>query len=340
MSTGQNIGKYITKQQNKINSSLMYICLKASLQSLAKRHTNIERQYFYQIAQPIDLDDQQHLKEITNQSNQHNYIILGFCCDIGVVRNHGIAGAKLGPDAFRKQFYNLPVHQDNFQLFDAGDIMCDAQTLEQAQKTLATYVDKIIDSGAMPIIIGGGHETAWGHLQGIYKHNIPAIVNFDAHFDLRQTLQDDKGSSGTPFYQALQYTKTNNKPFHYYCLGIQPFANTRDLFAFADENHVKYQLAETIHKHPDTTFIDDIIKKHRQIYISICLDVFNASIAPGVSADQPLGIDPFYVVDSLRKLKKSNQIISLDIVELNPQKDIDNKTAKLAGILLAEYLHA
>ena len=48
------------------------------------------------------------------------------------------------------------------------------------------------------IVIGGGHETAWGHLQGHYsRHVYPSIINFDAHFDLKMPIAK-KGNSGTP----------------------------------------------------------------------------------------------------------------------------------------------
>ena len=55
-------------------------------------------------------------------------------------------------------------------------------------------------------------------------------------------------------------------------------------------------------------------------------------------AAQPFGIDAKYVIDSLRILKQSNKVVSLDIVELDPKFDINNQTAKLAAYLLMEYL--
>ena len=67
--------------------------------------------------------------------------------------------------------------------------------------------------------------------------------------------------------------------------------------------------------------------------------VFKSSIAPGVSASQPFGIDTQYVVNSLRLLKQSGKVVSLDIVELAPVFDINNQTAKLASLLLMEYFN-
>ena len=61
------------------------------------------------------------------------------------------------------------------------------------------------------IVIGGGHETAWGHFQGLAHPNKDiAILNFDAHFDLRPLINGQLGSSGTPFRQIHNFLTTNN----------------------------------------------------------------------------------------------------------------------------------
>ncbi|MBK2125381.1 formimidoylglutamase [Fangia hongkongensis] len=317
----------------------MYLALEATPKEFRQRVESSDALYFYHLAKPINLDHCLSLPE----SSKPTYTMLGFCCDEGVRRNQGIIGAKNGPKAFREAFYNLPYHLNNFALFDAGDVICQEQDLEDAQKTLAEYVKRILDLGAIPIVIGGGHETAWGHLQGIYQSGyFPTIYNFDAHFDLRQTT-DNKGSSGTPFYQACEYLKSLNKPFEYNCFGIQNFANTRTLFDFADANGVNYQLAEEINlASSNTDYIETCLRsqKDSSLYLSICLDVFNASIAPGVSSQQPLGIYPEYVIQSMKKIKEINPAMALDIVELNPLKDKNNLTAKLAASLIAVYLHA
>ncbi len=310
-----------------------------SASSYASRVTNVKHEYFHQLVKSIDLN--QPIETLEN--NKRHFILIGFCCDEGIKRNQGVIGAKEGPEYFRHAFFNSAVHlNNNIMLYDAGNVYCDSHDLEAAQQLLAEYVEKIIGLSATPIVIGGGHETAWGHLQGIYKQNLnPAIVNFDAHFDLRETLTGELGSSGTPFYQASRYLQNHQLDFNYYCMGVQPLANTNSLFNYAHATNTHYLLAEHINNNPqDLSFIDKVIAKHDRIYITLCLDVFQAAIAPGVSAPQALGIGSPFVINALRKLKQSNKVIALDIVELNPTKDIDNRTAKLAAALLANFLQA
>ena len=290
-----------------------------------------DNEYVYQIIQALNLNDAP--KKLTG------YAFLSFQSDTGVVRNQGSPGAYEGPNAIRRTLAKFPIHS-NMTLYDAGNIICIANDLETAQVELGIHVAKIIACGLTPIVLGGGHETAWGHFQGLAHTNKDiAILNFDAHFDLRPLINDQLGSSGTPFRQIQGYLALQNKPFHYYCAGIQPFSNTKHLFDYAHRLNVHYTLAETINANPyDVTFIKNIIDSHQHIYVSICLDVFNASIAPGVSAPQILGIFPNYVIESLKLLKSSGKVIILDIVELAPNYDIRDQTAKLAASLLMTFL--
>lgn len=306
----------------------------------------LNNEYVYQSIQYLDLNTIAP-GSVGNSSfkvrrREANYGLLGFESDAGVIRNQGNPGAKKGPASFRRAFGKFPLHTP-FNLYDAGNVTCEGDHLEAAQTELSVQVAKILSNNLTPIVIGGGHETAWGTFQGVAQHyhdSDMAILNFDAHFDLRPLINGQYGSSGTPFRQINDWLKRKEKPFNYYCAGIQPFSNTASLFQYAKTNKVHYLMAKDIHANPtDLQFIDNIIDTHQHIYVSVCLDVFSASIAPGVSAPQPLGIGPGYVIEALRRLKNSGKVISLDIVELAPEYDINAQTAKLAASLLMIYLN-
>ncbi len=296
----------------------------------------LDAEYVHQIMRFLDLNNPPASTETLA-----GYALLGFESDAGVTRNKGNPGAHEGPMAFRRALAKLPVHSA-LNLYDAGNVKCLANKLETAQTELSIQISQILSRNLTPIVIGGGHETAWGHFQGValhYPDTDIAILNFDAHFDLRPLIEGKFGSSGTPFRQIHDLLTANDRPFNYYCAGIQPLSNTASLFNYAHANHVKYLLAERIHANPhDLSFIETIIQSHQHIYVSICLDVFSAALAPGVSAPQALGIAAHWVIDALKLLKNSGKVISLEIVELAPAYDINNITAKLATLLLMNYL--
>ena len=97
---------------------------------------------------------------------QPGIVLIGFACDEGVRRNGGRVGAKDGPRAIRAALANLAWHQDR-PVYDAGDVRCDDSDMEGAQSRLAEVVASAIVAGHRPLVLGGGHETAWGTFQGI-----------------------------------------------------------------------------------------------------------------------------------------------------------------------------
>ena len=82
----------------------------------------------------------------------------------------------------------LPIQKPALHCYDAGNVICTDHDLEASQKALARSHAKLLAQKIIPIVIGGGHEVAWGHYQGISKVYPPerhlGIINFDAHFDM------------------------------------------------------------------------------------------------------------------------------------------------------------
>ncbi|WXR61372.1 formimidoylglutamase [Peptostreptococcaceae bacterium AGR-M142] len=269
--------------------------------------------------------------------------IIGFCCDEGVKRNKGRQGAKKGPFAIRNELRNLPCRfKQDVKIYDFGDIHCNDSNLEKAQDDLAYCVDRIISLNLIPLVLGGGHEVAFGNYKGIYK-NLKTqnenpkigIVNFDAHFDLRPYFE--KGNSGTMFRQIADMCIENNTKYSYFCMGIQKHRNTLDLFKTADKLNAKYVLAKDIQNKntwPIIESLDDFIKSNDHIYLTICTDVFSSAYAPGVSATQPLGINPEKALKFIKYIIRSDKLISFDIAEVSPRFDQDNTTANLASALI------
>lgn len=273
------------------------------------------------------------------------FVLLGYCCDEGVKRNQGRIGAVNGPKVIRDVLGKMPNHLKQTTTFtDVGDITCSNGNLEEAQENLADTVTQLLYKNVTPILMGGGHDIAYGHYNGIKKYLLErkkrpsiGIINFDAHFDLRE---DCKGSnSGTPFFQIAN----ENEPFHYLCLGIRKDANDKNLFqtaqqldvTYVDRNTFRIQFAKEIN-----TWIRAFMEKVDHLYVTIDLDGFSSAYAPGVSAPSPMGFSPDIVLESLEIIIASGKLISLDIAEMNPKYDIDNQTAKLAASLIHKVIHS
>lgn len=295
---------------------------------------------FFQIVQLLNL-----LDTLPAQASQTTFAFIGFKCDEGIRRNHGRPGATEGPAALRQALARLPLQKETAICFDVGNIICTDGDLEASQYALGEVVALLLEKGITPIVLGGGHELAWGHYQGIVKafpKQSLGIINFDAHFDMRPTLDDNLGTSHSPFLQIAESHSAQNKRLDYNCIGIQHAGNIRQTFEIAKSHHAKIIWADELHQgqlEKVVDFIDRIIDQNEIIYLSLCLDVFSSAFAPGVSATQALGLYPWHVIPLIRQIAASGKVICYDIAELSPRYDFDHHTAKLAANLVYEFIH-
>jgi len=269
-----------------------------------------------------------------------DFVLHGFAVDEGVQRNKGRVGAKDAPDIIRKNMSNFPVILPDFSLLDFGNMSCEVGNLEQAQADLAKKVSKVLLKGARSLVLGGGHEVMYGHYLGVktaFPEQKVGIINIDAHFDNRMPEQGTGASSGTGFWQVAQ--EGNIHSLH---IGLQRNSNTLKLFDTAHQYGMKYILAdELFFENLPSVYqrINDLFESVDVVYLTICMDVFNASIAPGVSASAYNGIftDAAFM-HFYRHILKQEKLVALDVAEVNPLYDIQDRTARLAASLVNEWL--
>ena len=279
------------------------------------------------------------LEENYDNISTNDFVLHGFAVDEGVKRNKGRVGAKDAPDVIRKNISNFPVINPKFNLRDFGNIKCEDEDLENAQIQLADKVQIVLEKGGKSVVFGGGHELTFAHYSGI-KKAFPTqkigIINIDAHFDNREIDPNIGASSGTGFWQIAQ-----KKDIHSLHIGIQRNSNTLKLFDTAHQFGMKYILAEELffenlpNLYPK---INEFIEQSDVVYLTICMDVFNVSIAPGVSALAYNGIFADAAFMHLFKLiLGSEKLLAMDVAEVNPTYDTKEITARLAASLVNEW---
>ncbi|AZB23668.1 formimidoylglutamase [Chryseobacterium bernardetii] len=284
----------------------------------------------------------QRVQEEQNYDNilPNDFVLHGFAVDEGVRRNKGRQGAKDAPDVIRKNMSNFPVILPDFSMLDFGNVTCEDGNLENAQNNLAKNVSKVLLKGGRSLVLGGGHEVTYAHYLGIktaFPEQKIGIINIDAHFDNRQPEKEVGPSSGTGFWQIAQEGPVNS--LH---IGIQRNSNTLKLFDTAHQYGMKYILSdELFFENLPSVYqrIDDLLENVDFAYLTICMDVFNASIAPGVSASAYNGIfaDATFM-HFYRHILKNKKLVALDVAEVNPSFDIQDRTARLAACLVNEWL--
>jgi len=285
------------------------------------------------------------------QADRTGVALLGFASDAGVSRNHGRPGAAEGPAALRRALANLAWHgNDDARLYDAGDVTCSGDALEEALSGYADRLAGLLRHGHFVMGLGGGHEIAWAAHSGLERALATdprferlGVLNFDAHLDLRRPESAGRGTSGTPFLQIAEARAARGLDFRYLCVGASEAANTPALFDRARALGVTI-VTDLEAAQPETSLqLQRFIEASSAVYLTFCLDVLPPAVAPGVSAPAGLGVALHRAVALLKDAlaacghgRPGSKLLLADIAELNPRFDPDGRTARTAARLVYE----
>lgn len=278
-----------------------------------------------------DLKLWQVVKDISEVQEKGGVCFVGYDTEDGILRDEGVAGAAEGADAIRKGLSELPSIK-NLRIYDYGNL--EKKTLEEAQEEYSEKIADIYSKGLFPIGLGGGHDIVYGAYKGIRKafpDKKIGIISFDAHLDIKS--YDERMTSETSFKKILD----EDKNVEYAITGFQRLENSRSLIRNADEKGVLV-LEEEYPEEFTISSLKSFVKKMDIVYVTICMDVFDGSVAPGVSFPTVLGMDSKKGRRILRALMETKKVVCLDFAEINPRYDVANRTSRLAGYMIYETM--
>lgn len=267
-------------------------------------------------------------------------VLVGFPSDAGVTLNGGREGAAAAPQAIREQFYRFTPDAAAARRFtsllerinDIGDVVLE-EGLESNQEALGQVVAPMLKNGAVPIILGGGHETAFGHFLGhVYAGRSVSVLNWDAHPDVRP-WSEGHPHSGSPFRQMILHL--SGSCIRYTVAGLLPHQVSRA--------HVDWILERdgTVHWRSDLSgsVVSELYRDlEGPAMVSFDLDAVDQAHAPGVSAPATGGMDVTTWLHAAFEAGRHPAVASMDIVELNPRFDVDGRTARLAALTVWTFL--
>lgn len=285
-------------------------------------------------------------------------MIFGAGTDLGV----NIDGASLGPVQLMndlKAFY-----KGESMMFEQGKDIIKSRNLSDRRKNeyeiekfntnlYKNMVDKIKEE-YFPIMIGGDHSAAIASALASAKVNIDVgIIWIDAHTDYNTFETTVTGNiHGLPLAAINGY---KNSELRYYHDGkvIQPsrtvIIGARSIDD-AEKDNVRYSgvtvfTTQDIEEKGIEAIMDEAFKiagyKTKGIHISYDLDIIDPDVAPGVSVPEFDGINEEeamkineYIINHMQS------VLSYDLVEFNPLRDVDRKTEQIALNLLAQVIRA
>lgn len=274
------------------------------------------------------------------KAGQADVIMAGYPADEGVTRNRGRAGAAQGPDALRAMLWKMGAdarhagaHAELLRrTVDLGNLVTTGE-VETDQQRLADLLQPCLERGQTVVVLGGGHETSYGHFLGYVQAGKAVFIqNWDAHADVRETVEG-KGHSGSPFRQALQHS--SNLCSGYGVYGLQPQSLARPHLEFLDRYRTDYRFIDVLD--PDAAW-QAWQRGQQPVMATFDLDGLDQGFAPGVSAPCVNGMDRGVWLQAAYQAGRSPGVRSMDVVELNPAYDRDGQTARLAALTVWQFL--
>ena len=236
----------------------------------------------------------------------------------------GRKGARLGPDAIRAELRKLKSDAPA-RWIDLGNADVPAETDPRAAGEIATRAMRAaMETHAFPVALGGDHSLTYGFVKAF--HGPLAVLNIDAHLDLREAAFPN---SGTSFRRLID---DKIAPAEWITeVGIRPFANSPKYLAWARAHGVR------VH---EELALPELPAGARGLYVSLDIDVLDETAAPGVSAPTPGGPTTRELYEYLGEVARRYPVVALDVVETCPPLDIDHKTARAAAWAIATFVAA
>lgn len=285
--------------------------------------------------------------------------IIGTQMDLGASKR----GVNMGPSAIRYTGIREKLTAMGFQILDKGDIVPgDPYTdnpqrknflpIFEANKKLYEEVTDSLQQGGFPLIIGGDHSVSAGSVTAVSRHYKKiGIIWIDAHGDYNNEETSPSGNMhGMPLSAVCGQQPTEMVDFGGEHCFVDPknvaIIGCRDI----DRLEGKRLLATgvnvfTIHD-VDRLGMAEVIRQALHattaqtegVHVSFDLDAITPEEAPGAGTLVYNGLTVRESFLATEMLAESGKILSLDMVELNPILDNNNRTGELACELILSLL--
>ncbi len=185
-------------------------------------------------------------------------------------------------------------------------------------------IDSILNQNALPFSLGGDHSIAYPIMKAMAKKHGPLnIIQFDAHGDLYDELDGNRYSHACPFARIMEDGLATSLTQ----VGI------RTMTLHQKEQADKFGV--TVHQMKD---LDAPMNLNFEgpLYVTFDLDVLDPAFAPGVSHHEPGGLTTREALHFIQRIE--GQIVGCDVVEYNPDRDVNGVTSMVAAKIVKELL--
>ncbi|WP_418513765.1 formimidoylglutamase [Corallibacter sp.] len=288
------------------------------------------------------------------------YVILGIPEDVGVFGNYGKQGTSRAWEATLKVLLNIQSNHTNhadkvlilgylnfekelkklseLRQNSKKDIMKSRKLVSSIDKHVAYTVEQIVLAGKIPIVIGGGHNNAYGNIKGTalaLKKPIN-VINFDAHTDYRS--QEGRHSGN-----GFSYANADGFLKNYFIFGLHENYTSKEIFKTLNNTEtIAYNTFEAISVRKELKFKTEMERGLNHISDSsfgIEIDCDAIQYTPS-SAMTPSGFSVNKARRFVHFFGNQKKAAYLHICEAAPTPETENQVGKLITYLITDFIKA
>jgi|TARA_B110000908_G_scaffold166906_1_gene218883 agmatinase len=258
------------------------------------------------------------------------------------------AGARFGPRAVREastlfsfghggayDFEDDATYLGaDVRIVDLGDADIVHTDTTKSHANIKTGVNAMLDAGAFPVVIGGDHSVNIPCIDAFEGRGDIHILQIDAHLDFVDERHGVRNGHGNPMRRAAE------KP---YVTGLTQ-VGIRNVSSTAKEGYADARamgsdiISVRQMRKLSAQGVIDRIPKGAKVYVTLDIDGFCPSIAPGTGTPSHGGFLYYEVLEMLQAVSKQHDIVGVDLVEVAPDFDHTGGTAILAAQILLNFL--
>ena len=258
------------------------------------------------------------------------------------------AGARFGPRSVREastlfSFGHAGAydHEDDctylpaaVRIVDIGDADIIHTDTTRSHENIRAGVQAMLAAGALPVVIGGDHSVNIPCIQAFEGQGDIHIFQIDAHLDFVDERHGVKVGHGSPMRRAAE------KP---YVTGLTQ-VGIRNVSSTSREGYEAARamgtdiLSVRQARALGAAGVIARIPKGARVYVTLDIDGFCPSIAPGTGTPSHGGFLYYEVLEMLQAIAKNHEVVGMDLVEVAPDYDPTQSTSILAAQILLNFL--
>lgn len=249
----------------------------------------------------------------------------------------GRRGAKEGPAAIREQLAGVKTHHFEVgpvgSVGDLGNLEVPARGVADVQRAVEETTAAVHETAALPVFLGGDNSLTVPNVAPLLETGSVGAISFDAHLDCREVHEEP--TSGTPYRQL------HDRGLDAFAVvGARQFETASAYARYVDRQGGTIVPSEAVRRDPVAAVERalEAVAGVDRVYVSLDVDVLDATAAPGVSAPTPGGLASVDLYRGLYRVARDDRVAGVEVVECAPPLADGDRTAAAASRAIAHVL--